>query len=79
MYMLKSEQLSSIAVDSGSLDTVITVTVLHACTTVLLPRTYLNTGFTNREETFILVLINDKIKRFSGNPRPPSHQTRSQH
>lgn len=35
--------------------------------------------FTNREEIFILILVNDKIKRFSGNLRPPSHQTRSQH
>ena len=79
MCMLKSEKHCSIAVDSGSLDTAITVTILYARTAVLLPRTYLNIGFTNREEIFILILVNGKIKRFSGNLRPPSHQTRSQH
>lgn len=79
MCMFKSEKHCSIAIDSESLDTAITVTMSYVYTAVVLSSRYLNVGFTNREETVILILVNEKIKRFCGNLRPPSHQTRNQH
>lgn len=77
MCMLKSEKHCSIALDSESLDTAITVTMSYVYTAVVLSCRYLNVGFTNREETVILILVNEKIKRFGGNLRPPSHQKKT--
>lgn len=40
------------------------------------PCTHLSVSFTNKEETAILILVKEKIERFSRTLRPPSHPLR---